>query len=55
VQLAEPGQALQVVLEGKEAAFYLQRGEEVLAMDAPASALDRGVYLVLAELAGQID
>jgi proteasome lid subunit RPN8/RPN11 len=55
LQLAEPGQALRVVLEGKEAAFYLQRGEEVLAMDAPASALDRGVYLVLAELAGQID
>ena len=54
VKLAQPQQALRVVLEGKEAAFYLQRGPELLAVDSPATELDRGVYLVLAELTGQI-
>jgi proteasome lid subunit RPN8/RPN11 len=53
VKLAEPEHTLRVVLEGKEAAFYLQRGEELLAVDSPGTELDRGVYLVLAELAGQ--
>jgi hypothetical protein len=28
----------------------LQRGQELLAVDAPAPELDRAVYLVLAEL-----
>ena len=53
VRLAQAQQTLRVVLEGKEAAFYLQRGPELLAVDSPATELDRGVYLVLAELAGQ--
>jgi hypothetical protein len=53
IRLAESEQTLRVVLEGKEAAFYLQRGDEIFAVDTPASALDRAVYLVLAELAGQ--
>jgi hypothetical protein len=50
VKLTAPDHLLRVVLEGKEAAFYLQRGQELLAVDAPAPELDRAVYLVLAEL-----
>ena len=53
IKLAESEQALRIVLEGKEAAFYLQREDKIFAVDTPASALDRAVYLVLAELAGQ--
>jgi proteasome lid subunit RPN8/RPN11 len=53
VKLAEPEQSLRVVLEGKEATYYLERGEELLAVEAPASELDRAVYLVLAELTEQ--
>jgi len=53
VKLAEPGTALRLVLEGKEAAYLWQRGDELLTVDPPAAQLDRGVYLVLAELAGQ--
>lgn len=53
LKLAEPGTSLRVVLEGKEAAYFWQRGEDVLTVDPPAPEVDRGVYLVLAELAGQ--
>jgi proteasome lid subunit RPN8/RPN11 len=53
LKLADAEHALRIVLEGKEAAYYLQRGEELLAVESPASQLDRGAYLVLAELAGQ--
>jgi hypothetical protein len=51
LRLAEQGTALRVVLEGKESAFYLQRGDELLSVNAPAEQLDRSVYLLLAEIA----
>jgi hypothetical protein len=53
IKLAEPGTALRVVLGGKDVAYFLQRGQELLSVDPPAPQLDRSVYLVLAELAGQ--
>jgi proteasome lid subunit RPN8/RPN11 len=53
VKLAEPESALKVVLHGETAQYFLERGQEQLTVDAPAAQVDRGVYLVLAELAGQ--
>jgi hypothetical protein len=51
--LAEPGSSLRLVLEKKEVRYYLVRGEQLLAVDPHESQVDKGVYLLLAELAGQ--
>ena len=53
VKLAEPGTALRLVIRGKEAQYYLVRGDELLSVDPNEERVDRGVYLLLAELAGQ--
>jgi hypothetical protein len=53
VKLAGPGGAIRIVLGKKEVRYYLVRGDEVLAVDAHEPQVDRGVYLLLAELAGQ--
>jgi proteasome lid subunit RPN8/RPN11 len=53
VPLAGPEGAIRVLLEGKEVRYYLVRGGEVLAADAGEDRVDRGVYLLLAELADQ--
>jgi hypothetical protein len=53
VKLAEPESSLRVVLEDESASYLLQRGQELLSVDPPAPQVDRGVFLVLAELAGQ--
>ncbi len=53
LKLAQPGAALRIVLEGGAADYYWQREQEFFAVEAPDAPLDRGVYLVLAELAGQ--
>jgi len=53
IRLAEAQQSLRIVLEGKEAAFYWQRGQEVHSVQAPAEELDRSVYLIMADLAGR--
>jgi proteasome lid subunit RPN8/RPN11 len=53
VKLAEPGELLRLVIRGKEAQYYLVRGDELLAVDPDEERVDRGVYLLLAELAGQ--
>jgi hypothetical protein len=53
VKLTEPETSLRVVLEDDNAQYVLQRGQELLSVDPPAPQVDRGVYLVLAELAGQ--
>jgi hypothetical protein len=53
VKLATPGEVLRVVLSGKEARYYLLRGDELLTVDPDEDRVDRGVYLLLAELAGQ--
>jgi hypothetical protein len=53
IQLAEPHRALRILLEKKEVRYYLVRGDDLLAVDPHESQVDRGVYLLLAELAGQ--
>jgi proteasome lid subunit RPN8/RPN11 len=51
--LAEPGNAVRVVLEGSDVRYYWVRNGDVLAPDSNEPRVDRGVYLLLAELAGQ--
>lgn len=51
VPLAEPGDGIRVIMEGKEVSYYVLRGGQTLAADLPESRIDRGVYLALAELA----
>jgi proteasome lid subunit RPN8/RPN11 len=53
VPLAEPGEAVRVVLERKEVHYFLVRGDDVLAADMREDRVDQGVYLLLAELASQ--
>jgi len=53
IQLAEPGGAIRIVLEKKEVHYYLVRGDDVIHVDPHEQQVDRGVYLLLAELAGQ--
>jgi hypothetical protein len=53
ILLAEPGGALRLVLEKEEVRYYLVRGGELFAVASKETQLDRGVYLLLAELAGQ--
>ncbi|MCC6421244.1 MAG: Mov34/MPN/PAD-1 family protein [Gemmataceae bacterium] len=52
-KLAEPEEVLRLVLQGKEARYLLVRGDDLLAVDPDEERVDRGVYLLLAELAGQ--
>jgi proteasome lid subunit RPN8/RPN11 len=51
--LADPGTSLRLVLESKEVRYYLVRGDELLLVDPHESQIDRGVYLLLAELTGK--
>ncbi len=53
IALAEPGTELRVFLEGEEARYYVVRDGELLAADPGEPNVDRGVYLLLAELAAQ--
>ena len=53
LKLAEANTAMRIIMEGKEAAFYWQRGQELISVEPPPGPLDRSVYLVLADLAGQ--
>src|SRR5262249_30392014 len=53
VPLAEPGTSLRVLLREKETRYFLVRGGEVFAVDCLEDRVDRGVYLLLADLAGQ--
>jgi proteasome lid subunit RPN8/RPN11 len=53
LKLAEPGAAIRIVLEKKEVRYYLVRGDDVIHVDPHEAQVDRGVYLLLAELAGQ--
>jgi proteasome lid subunit RPN8/RPN11 len=47
------GHALRVVLRGAAAEFYVIRGGEVLAVNVAETAVDRGVFLILAELSSR--
>jgi hypothetical protein len=53
VPLAEPDRAVRVVLQGKEARYFLLRDGDILAAESRDTYVDRGVYLLLAELAAQ--
>src|SRR5262249_31258801 len=53
VPLSEPQHAVRVALRGKDVQFSLRRGAEITAADCPDERVDRGVYLLLAELAAQ--
>lgn len=50
--LAKKDTALCLVLERKEARYYLARAGDLAAIDTPDERVDRSVYLLLAELAG---
>ncbi len=54
VPLAEPGNAVQVLLEDDGVRYFWLRKGEVLAYDSEETRVDRGVYLLLAELAAGI-
>jgi hypothetical protein len=49
--LAEPGKRLRLILEDKEVRYYLVSDGDLLQVDTHEPQVDRGVYLVLAELA----
>ncbi len=53
VALAEPGDAILVVIEESQVRYLLLRGGAFLETDAPDPRIDRGIYLMLAELAAQ--
>jgi hypothetical protein len=53
VGLAEPGQAVRVVMEGKEVRYYFEADGELFQADLPDAPPDQGVYLLLAELAAR--
>ena len=53
VPLAEKGQALRVLLRGKQVQYYWLRNGEPLLVDLEEARVDRAVYLLLAELAAQ--
>jgi proteasome lid subunit RPN8/RPN11 len=51
IVLAGAGERLRLLVEEKEVRYYLVRGDELLEVEVHESQVDRGVYLVLAELA----
>jgi proteasome lid subunit RPN8/RPN11 len=53
VPLADPGQAVRILLEGKEVRYYLVRDGEPVAADVGEARVDQGFYLLLAELAAR--
>jgi hypothetical protein len=53
IPLADSGQRLRLMLEEDEVRYYLARDGELIAIDPHEPQVDRGVYLILAELAGK--
>jgi hypothetical protein len=53
VPLATAGEAVRVVVRRKEVRYYLERGEEALEVQHRDDCVDRGVFLLLAELAAR--
>ena len=51
--LADDGKAVRVLVRRKEVRYYVLRGGELLAVQFNDDYVDRGVYLLLAELAGR--
>jgi hypothetical protein len=53
IGMAEPGQAVRVVIEGKEVRYYWEAGGETFHAPLPDTPPDQGVYLLMAELASR--
>jgi hypothetical protein len=53
VPLAEPGDAVCVHLHAQDVSYFVERNGELLAADPHEARVDRGLYLLLAELATQ--
>jgi proteasome lid subunit RPN8/RPN11 len=53
IPLAEPGSLLRVLLREKEIRYYVVQGDETFSVDHHETQVDRGVYLLLAELASR--
>src|SRR5207248_9734867 len=53
IPLAEPRDKVRVVLEGKDVGYFVSRGEDLFRVNSAEERIDRGVYLLLAELAAQ--
>ena len=53
IPLADPGNAVQILLEGKEVRYFLVRDGEPVAADIGEARVDQGFYLLLAELAAR--
>jgi proteasome lid subunit RPN8/RPN11 len=53
IPLADPEQSLRVLLQEEEVRYYWIRGKELLGVDCSEERVDRGIYLLLAELAAQ--
>lgn len=53
VPLAQPGDALRVLLRPNDVRYYVLRGGEVFTVDCTAESVAQGVYLLLAELAAK--
>jgi hypothetical protein len=51
--LAESGDAVRVLVRQKEVRYYVVRGGEVFAVETSDDCLDRGIYLLLAELSAR--
>jgi hypothetical protein len=51
--LAEPGDSLRVLIRPKEVRYYVLRSGELLEVQHHDEWVDRGVYLLLAELAAR--
>ncbi len=53
IPLSEPKRAVRVVLEEKEVRYFVVNDNDILAVDIRETHVDRGVYLLLAELAAK--
>jgi proteasome lid subunit RPN8/RPN11 len=52
--LAGPGESLRILVREKEVRYFLIQGGELLEVEQNDSCIDRGVYLLLAELAAPV-
>ena len=55
IRLAEPGNAIQALLEEKEVRYFLLKKGETFLANPHEPRIDRAVYLLLAELAAQLN
>jgi hypothetical protein len=52
--LEEDGRRLRVTMYGKEVRYFVVQDGQVMALESDEPRVDRGIYLLLAELAGQM-